>query len=118
MENPIEHTEEEFEHAGMSCEITDEMGHWCGYVQTPEDLPPVRWRSDYDSKQEEVLDPDVEVWGGVTYGPDDEGWVGFDDAHAESIVEHREFDTRRDAVKNETERLAEQVAELTEEADA
>ncbi len=74
---------EDFEHAGLNCRITKtRQRHWCGYVECPDDLGPVRWTSDYDSKHNDVLRPEVEVWGGITYGPDQSGWVGFDDAHA------------------------------------
>lgn len=114
----VQRDEEEFEHAGLNCQITDANGHWCGYVQTPDDLPPVRWTSDYNSKYGEVLDAEVEVHGGITYGPDDDGWVGFDDAHARSLVEFSEEETSKAAARAETESLAEQIAELTEGDDA
>jgi len=104
---------ERFSHAGLNCEIIQtDMGHWTGYVQTPDDLGPVRWRSDYDSKHDEVLDAEVDVWGSVTYGPDGDGWVGFDDGHARSLVDHREQNTDKSAVKQETQRLAEQIQSL------
>jgi hypothetical protein len=109
---------EQFSHADLDCRIVKKrMGHWCGYVQTPDDLGPVRWTSDYDSKHEEVLDAEVDVWGGITYGPTDDGWVGFDDAHSRSLVDHREFDTSKDAVKNETQYLADQIRSLHTETD-
>jgi hypothetical protein len=101
---------ENFTHEGLNCRIIRvELGHWCGYVQTPDDLGPVRWTADYDSKHKEMLEAEVDVWGGITYGRDADGWVGFDDAHATSLVEQREFDSSKAAVKNETKRLAEQV---------
>lgn len=104
---------ERFTRADLDCEIVQTpMGHWCGYVQIPDDLGPVRWTSDYDSKYDEVLKADVDVWGGITYGPDDEGWVGFDDAHARSLVDHRDEDTDKDAVKAETKELADQIRSL------
>jgi len=104
---------ERFTHADLDCKIVQtSMGHWCGYVQIPNDLGPVRWTSDYDSKHDEVLDAEVDVWGGITYGPDDDGWVGFDDGHARSLAAHREFDTSEHAVKNETQYLAEQIRSL------
>jgi hypothetical protein len=104
---------EHFDHVGIDCKIVKtDMGHWCGYARRPESAEPVRWTSDYDSKHGELLDAEVDVWGGVTYGPDDDGWVGFDDAHSRPLAKHREFNTDREAVKNETERLAEQIAEL------
>lgn len=101
----------EFTHAGLDCRIIQtRLGHWCGYVKRPEDVEPVRWTSDYDSKHGEVLDAEVDVWGGITYGPDEAGWVGFDDAHSRSLVDHRDASTDREAVKSETKRLAEQIA--------
>jgi len=111
----VEDDTEQFTHADLNCKIVQtDMGHWCGYVQIPDDddLGPVRWTSDYDSKHGEVLDAEVDAWGGITYGPDDDGWVGFDDAHSRSLVDHREFDTSKDAVKNETQRLADQIRSL------
>lgn len=103
---------ERFEHAGLECKILrTDLGHWCGYVRAPDDLPPTRWQSNYDEKLG-LLDPDVDVWGGVTYGPDDEGWVGFDDAHARSLVDHSDEETDRDAVREETKKLAEQIRSL------
>jgi hypothetical protein len=103
----------EFKHAGLKCKIVrTDMGHWCGYVRVPDEMPPTRWESDYDSKHDEILAAEVEVWGGVTYGPDGDGWVGFDNAHARDLVDHREFNTEADAVKNETQRLAEQIADI------
>ncbi|WP_323192866.1 hypothetical protein [Halostella sp. PRR32] len=109
---------ERFTHAELDCKIVKtDMGHWCGYVRRPEDVEPVRWTSDYDSKHDEILDAEVDVWDGITYGPDDEGWVGFDDGHAHSLVDHREFDTSKDAVKNETRHLAEQIRSLQTDTD-
>ena len=104
---------ERFSHAGLSCRIVRmDLGHWCGYVQIPDDLVQVRWTTDYDSKYNEVLEADVDVWGGITYGPDDDGWVGFDDAHARSLVDHREQNSNKSAVKQEAQRLAEQIVHL------
>jgi len=103
----------EFRHAGLDCKIVrTDMGHWCGYVRIPDNTGPVRCTSDYDIKSGEHLNADVDVWGGVTYGPDSDGWVGFDDAHSESLVNNREFSTPQEAVKNETQRLAEQIADI------
>jgi hypothetical protein len=107
---------ERFTHADLSCKIVrTDLGHWCGYVRRPEDVEPIRWTSDYDSKHDDTLDAEVDVWGGITYGPDEDGWVGFDDAHARAIVDHREADDERGAVRLETKRLAEQIQELREE---
>lgn len=104
---------ERFTHDGLDCKIVQtDMGYWCGYVQIPDDLGPVRWTSDYDSKHDGFLDAEVDVWGSITYGPNEDGWVGFHDAHSQSLANHREFDTPRAAVKNETQNLAEQIRSL------
>lgn len=108
----------EFTHAGLDCKIVkQDMGHWCGYVRRPYDAEPVRWTADYDSKHDRLLEPEVDVWGGITYGPDEEGWVGFDDAHSRPITSQRDPDSSHEAVKEETKKLAEQIAELRGETD-
>lgn len=108
----------EFEHAGLNCRLVrQDLGHWCGYVQRPDDAEPVRWTSDYDSKHDRVIDAEVDVWGGITYGPDEDGWVGFDDAHSRSLADHRDEDADFEAVKVETKRLAEQIDGLRGESD-
>lgn len=106
-------SEETFTHTVLDCKIVKtEMGHYCGYVRRPESVEPVRWSSDYDSKHSEILEAEVDVWGGITYDPDQDGWVGFDDAHSRSLVEHRDEETDREAVIAETKRLAEQISNL------
>lgn len=107
---------ERFTHAALDCKIIkQDLGHWCGYVRRPPAVEPVRWQSDFGSKHDEVLKPEVMVWGGITYGPDDEGWVGFDDAHSRSLVDHREAETVKEVVKNETRSLAEQISNLRDQ---
>jgi len=104
-----------FDHEELQCKIVHtDHGHWCGYVRIPDDLEPVRWTSDYDSKHGEVLDAEVDVWGGITYGPDDGGWVGFDDSHSRSLRETKWPGTDEDwkAVKVETMKLAEQIRKI------
>lgn len=99
-----------FEHAGLNCEVMKSgVGHWCGYVQVPDDIRPVQWRPDHDSKHNEIIEAEVEVWGGVTYGPDDDGWVGFHDGHALSIRMKLGGDTDKEAVIEETKRFAEEI---------
>jgi hypothetical protein len=106
---------EEWTHAGLDCRIIHtDLGHWCGYVRRPEDAEPIRWTSDWDSNYDDFLEAEVDVFGGITYGPDDDGWVGFDDAHRVNLVDERDEDTDREAVKAETERLAEQIAEFVD----
>lgn len=46
-----------------------------GYVKLPAGHP---WR-DMDLQMGEV---DVPVHGGITYGPDESGWIGFDTLHS------------------------------------
>lgn len=116
MSSTTPNDEEEFEHAGLECKVLRvALGHYCGYVRRQDNLAPVRWRSDYDSKHDEIIDAEVEVWGGITYGPDEDGWVGFDDAHARSLVDHRDQETDFEAVREETKQLAEQIADLPTE---
>ena len=107
---------ERFSHSGLDCKIvTRSGGYWCGYVRRPDAVEPVRWRSEYDVDADEVIDADVDVWGGITYGPGEDGWVGFDDNHAGRLVDESSADTDKAAVKNETKYLAEQVCDLMEE---
>jgi hypothetical protein len=64
---------EAWEHAGLRCAIVaSPMGGWNGYVQLP---PGSRWRR---TGWLEV--PDLGV--SLTWGPDPDGWVGFDTGHA------------------------------------
>ena len=44
-----------------------------GYAKLPADHP---WR------QLDAEDIPVDVHGGITYGPDSDGWIGFDTMHA------------------------------------
>lgn len=63
----------EWTHHGIDCKIVKiDLGHYCGYVKAP---------------NPDELDmahgyPDLDAHGGITYGPDNDGWVGFDTAHA------------------------------------
>lgn len=63
----------EGEHAGFRWRVLhNSMGYRCGYILIPHGHP---WHGkSYD-------DIPAEVHGGLTYG-DEEGWVGFDCAHA------------------------------------
>ena len=110
-----EHTQEteHFQYAGYDCKIIHhEFGHWCGYVKRPEAVEPVRWRSDYDNKHDKLHEAEIDVHGGITYGPDEDGFVGFDDAHATKLTEKHDLDSAKEAVKKETEQLAVQIYEL------
>lgn len=109
---------ERFSYVGLDCKVVRmDQGHWCGYVRRPEEVEPVRWTSDYDSKHDEIIEAEVEVWGGITYGPDEDGWVGFDDAHSRKLVDHRHQNTDKSAVKEEVQHLAEQIVELQRGSD-
>jgi hypothetical protein len=62
---------EAWEHHGVRCAIiASPMGGWNGYVQLPWGHP---WRG---RAWLEVPLP------GISWGPDDHGWVGFDTGHA------------------------------------
>lgn len=65
---------EVWEHAGLRCAIVPNrhLGMFNGYVRLPEDHP--GRHGTYDQI-------DVDVHGGLTYGPDPDGWVGFDTGH-------------------------------------
>lgn len=132
----------EFEHAGFNCLLhRGGLGAWCGYVGVPQSHPAHGidyYVSEYDR---EAPLPDtqksvnaIEVHGGLTYaeechgpichvpnGGEDETlwWFGFDCAHSGDVCPgmDREFsghDRYRDVdyVRRETERLAEQLAEI------
>lgn len=62
--------------------VKNDIGHWCGYTQTP-----LRGFTDADlydhggHEGQRVLS----VHGGLTYGPDKNGWVGFDCGHSRDL---------------------------------
>lgn len=129
----------EWTHQGVRCKILKvDMGHWCGYARTS--LSGFTESDLYHAGQRII-----EVHGGMTYGPDDGGWVGFDCHHAGDLClnerdepwgqtyedlgiaptelkRHGSVEACEDAdrtavwrladVKDETERLAEQLAAL------
>jgi hypothetical protein len=66
---------EVWEHAGLRCAIVPHphLGMFNGYVRLPEGHP---------GREGTYDDIDVEVHCGLTFGPDDDGWVGFDTGHA------------------------------------
>ncbi|MFC6953742.1 hypothetical protein [Halorubellus litoreus] len=57
--------------------------HYVGYVKAPDALieayPAPADDGVYDVRSLESM---VDVHGGLTYGPDEDGWVGFDCAHS------------------------------------
>lgn len=67
---------ETFEHEGLTCGMAYHLGAYNGYVKLLEDHP--YRHADYD-------DIPVHCHGGLTYGPDDDGWVGFDTLHAGDV---------------------------------
>lgn len=116
-----------FKHAGLKCVVLNMRDrHYCGYVKTP-----------FDGHFEEYQHS-VDVHGGLTYGVDDNGWVGFDTAHGldlpigpggtplrnNPLAEllrgmedggYKEWDPEE--VVNETAELAEQFAEMAPEGE-
>jgi hypothetical protein len=112
--------EETWTHSGLRCRVVKlGMGHYCGYVRSMFDD---RWTCEDFHGWPHSL---IEVHGGLTYGVDEDGWLGFDCAHAyDRCVDENgetwgrishfgdpEKDTvwTLDDVKEETEKLAEQV---------
>lgn len=84
-----------------------------GYVRLPEGHP---WRMLADIQFTDQ--PDVDVNGGITYGVDKDGWIGFDTLHAGDYWPGMRdtpgyYDTRwtPDMVAEEARKLARQVAE-------
>lgn len=124
---------EEFKHVGLDCLLNrNHMGAWCGYVAVKPGHPAYRVKY-----MEELLN-DVDVHGGLTYSdecqgaichvpapgdPDNVWWFGFDCGHCFDIVPFFSIDSRwpnfddstyKDInyVRNETKRLAEQLAQM------
>ncbi len=124
----------EFEHAGFACLLhRGPIGQWCGYCGVPPSHP--MYGKHYD-------DVAVDVHGGLTYSdrcqkegpichtpkpgePDDLYWFGFDCAHLGDLapgmlrvggrmIYSDTGDIYRDLsyVRDETERLAEQLAAM------
>lgn len=119
----------DFIHAGFSCFVLrNHVGNWCGYVGVPREHP--AYEQEYD-------DVNVDVHGGLTYAgkcsppichvpepgmPDDVWWFGFDTGHYDDLSPalsgYRDFvvdyETYRTVAytRDETERLAEQLAAL------
>ena len=80
--------------------ILTEMGHRCGYVKLPEGH--LCRDMDYD-------DIPIEVHGGLTYGPSENGWVGFDCGHC---YDTPEIWTLEKTIE-ETKKMADQVYDIT-----
>lgn len=112
-----------FEHAGLECIVLEMKGrYYCGYVKTP-----------FDGDYREFKDS-LDVYGGLTYGLDEDGWIGFDTARFHDLLCNANGDPLRndplvdllkktdsspawspEDVIEETKQLAEQVDELVPE---
>lgn len=110
---------EEFVYDGRECKTVWRGAHWCGYVKTP-----LRFGYNdlyFGGKHSAHL---IDVHGGITYGVDKDGWIGFDTNHAgdgnvspegdrpEPVfgIRGREDKTwDSDEVRRECERLADQL---------
>ncbi|MBT1164653.1 hypothetical protein [Bifidobacterium felsineum] len=67
---------------------------WQGYARIPDGHV---WRH----LSADDLDPLVHVYGGITYGPDEEGWIGFDTLQGNSSMislDGEDLDERRRAL--------------------
>lgn len=70
-------------HRTKRCKVVkNDVGNWCGYTQTA-----LRGFTDTDLYDHGGHDGVriLEVHGGLTYGPDEDGWVGFDCGHARDL---------------------------------
>jgi len=74
---------EHWEHRGIECALyLTRESHYCGYCRVPDEiLNRISPTSSLDDERN-FVPPDVDVHGGVTYGPDDDRWIGFDCNHA------------------------------------
>lgn len=105
-------TVEEWTHNGVLCKINKHpLGHYTGYVKT------------YHYESETYPSLPYNVHGGLTYGPDEDGWIGFDCAHfGDTCIDEDgemwghtfprssyEKIWKLNDVKEETEYLAEQI---------
>lgn len=74
-----------FTHEALECIVLNMRDrHYCGYVRTP-----------FDGHHEEFQSA-VNVHGGLTYGIDQDGWIGFDTAHATDVP----YDVEGNALTN------------------
>lgn len=78
----------EWRYAGMNCALQkNDIGHWCGYVQTEHTVwqaptcPPLSGHRPTGESAVYLLS----AHGGITYGPDEEGWIGFDCGHSNDL---------------------------------
>lgn len=114
---PSSETVEEWEYNGRECKILwiqlgPDHGHWTGYATTTLDGSYI----DYEDE--------IRVHGGITYGIDDEGFIGFDCGHAWDVCLYEErlygvYSDRENVtewtkgrVKDEVESLAHQLEQI------
>lgn len=124
VEEHAQYIEKRWTHEGIECAILGHprFGHLNGYVQVPRGV---------ELPLDEYGDPIVDAHGGITYGLDEEGWIGFDTAHAgdywpdrpdpyglNDLYAHLSFPTEWTFEKlvAEVERLAEQVKGIPDRA--
>lgn len=60
------------------CVNRTDWGTFNGYARIPVGHP---WRAQPEGEYLDGLADPPQVHGGVTYGPDEHGWIGFDTAH-------------------------------------
>ena len=100
MTNTVMSNEDEFIYQGLQCKVVlTEIGHRCGYVKLPKDH--FAFKMSYD-------DIAVNIHGGLTFGPDKLGWIGFDCAHCDDNPQEWTLLKTSNEVKN----LAKQINEL------
>jgi hypothetical protein len=106
----------EWAYDGRECKVVHhDLGHFCGYAKTPLRFSYGDLSDLYDSGIYNL----VEVHGGVTYGVDSDGWIGFDCGHAGDVciideAEKEEIEGRTvwtpEDVMEEVESLADQLS--------
>lgn len=95
---------EEWVYDGRACVITQHptIGHYCGYVRTP--LSSITHENTtYQGTQYVNL---LNVHGGITYGPDSKGFVGFDCGHSEDVCYNDNGEVSTETLIREPEELA------------
>jgi len=121
---------EHWEHRGIECALyLTRESHYCGYCRVPDEISEkVRFTSTLD-KNDNFVEADVNVHGGVTYGPDADRWIGFDCNHAGDHCVDDDGDPLPNQIPNlttnfvwssedveeETESLVDQLADYREE---
>lgn len=86
-------TIKEWTYKGKRCKIIQDsdLGHYCGYVQTG-----LRGNITINAELWRL----IEVHGGINYGIDEEGWIGFDCAHINDICVDENGEVTSDYFKN------------------